>query len=183
MIVQIRVIDSLDDIDFDALFAASYARMEMNFLWHETLSTFESRKSFYKSQLEKAVNGTWPLKGENDILIMFTTTVDGVLVDFTAGYLQPDGIMSLRWNLASDGINGNHNWRFSPEARDERKRFAQEQGIDGFKHYTWVGSLIYRMLKLREKAGYVTLEEQPNIIPGINPYPNHQLVTVIVRFV
>lgn len=182
MNVQIQLIDSLDDLDFDALFAASYTRIEKNFIWDPRINEYEARKNYYAGQLQQAIEGTWPHKNDTDTFIMFTTTVDGVLVDFSAGYLQTDGIVSLRWNLASEGINGNHNWRFSPEARVERKRFSDEIGAAGFKHYTWVGSLIYRMLKLREQAGHVTLEESPTVFDGSNPHPNHQLVSVIVRF-
>lgn len=180
MIVQTQLIDSIDDIDFDALFAASYSRIEMNFIWHPAVNTFEQRKEFYRRQLQMAIDGNWALKNETDTFIMFTTTVDGQLVDFSAGYLEADGIVSLRWNLASDGINGNHNWRFSLEARDERKRFTAEIGATGYRHYTWTGSLIYRMLKLREQAGYVTLEEEPFDIPSA---ASRQMMKIIVRLV
>lgn len=182
MIVQMQTVDTIDNIDLDALFLSSYERMDKNFIWHHTLSDYESRKNFYLGQIQSAIDGEWNLKNDTDELIMFTTTVDGVLVDFAAGFMEANGIVSLRWNLASDGSVISNNWRFSPEARIERKRFSTEIGATGFKHYTWVGSLIYKMLKQRELAGHVTLEEEPLTFPGVNPYPQHKLVTIIVRF-
>ena len=183
MIVQMQTVDSIDGIDLDTLFAESVARMDMNYIWAPGINDPAAKKNHYLGQIQSAIDGTWPLKGDTDTLFMFTTTVDGILADFAAGYKQADGIVSLRWNLASDNPALSNNWRFSPEARDERKRFSAEHGIDGFKHYTWVGSLIYRMLKTREQAGYVTLEEAPLVIDGQNPFPNYQMVTIIVRFV
>lgn len=177
MIVETYLIDSLNDVDLDALFTASFTRMEKNFIWPPGL-TYDQKKATYLYQLDSAVNGTWALKNDTDTFLMFVTKVDGVLVDFSAGYLEQDGIVSLRWNLASEGFEGSHNWRFTPEARDERKRFTTEIGATGYRHYTWVGSLIYRMLKLREQTGHVTLEEEPFTLPGNHGY---QMVKVVVR--
>ena len=181
MIVEFVQINSLDEIDFDTLFNESYSRMENTFLWHHSLATYELRKKFYYDQLQSAINGTWPIKNDTDTFIMIITKVDGAVVEFTAGFRDLDGYISLRWHLTSAaGTTANRNWRYSKEALQARKDFVASIGVVGFKEFTWVGSLHYRTLRMRANTGNFTLEEY--LLPADKSPTGHQLVEFTIRF-
>lgn len=178
MIIEFVELNSLDEIDFDYLFTESYSRMENTFLWAPGCDTFEQRKQFYHNQLLSAANGTWPLKNENDTFILIVTKVDGVIVEFTAGFRDVDDVVSLRWHLTAPGADGKRNWRYSQEALQARKDFVVAAGISAFKEFTWKGSLHYRTLRMRAQTGNFILEE----LPSPNRYPGRELVEFIIRF-
>ncbi len=178
MIVEFIEIDSLDEIDFDYLFTESYSRMENTFLWSPHCTTFEQRKEFYHNQLISAANGTWPLKNDTDTFMLIVTKVDGVIVEFTAGFRDVDNYVSLRWHLTAPDTGGKRNWRYSREALQARKDFVAASGVVGFKEFTWVGSLHYRTLRMRAATGNFILEERP--IGKASK--SHDLVEFTIRF-
>lgn len=178
MIVEFIDIESLDEIDFDYMFTESYTRMVDTFLWPQNCDTFEKRKQYYYNQLLSADNGTWPVKNDNDTFILIATKVDGMIVEFTAGFRDENDIVSLRWHLTAPGADGKRNWRYSQEALQARKDFVAASGIAAFKEFTWKGSLHYRTLRMRAQTGNFTLEEVPNP----NKYPGRELVEFIIRF-
>jgi len=181
MIVDIQQITSLSEFDFDNFFLSSFERMEKNFLWPASIITYEQKKHVYNNQLLTAIDGTWPLKNDTDTFIMFITSIDGQAVEFAAGYLDAAGYLSLRWNLTTDGPSGNRNWRYTPEALQARKQFITDIGAIGVKEFTWVGSLLYRIHKVRSQTGNYTLEETP-IVRDPDPFPGQQLVEFTIRF-
>lgn len=181
MIVELYQINSLSEIDFDSLFADSIERMDKNFLWPEVIkNNFELKKKVYRDQLITAINGKWQLKNETDTFIMIATKVNGVIVEFAAGYKEAEGYLALRWNLISSA-GGDGSWRYTPEAHAARIQFMSDNGIIGIKEYTFVGSLLYLMRKQRLSTGNYTLEENP-IIRDPDPYPGYQFVELITRF-
>ena len=180
MIIEMLPITSLAEIDFDSLFADSIDRMDMNFIWPEVAkNNFEVKKKIYRDQLQSMINGKWPLKNEDDIFYMIVTKVDGVVGEFSAGFLDSEGFLCLRFNLTSSSV-GNRNWRYTPEAHAARKQFLQNIGALGVREYTWVGSLLYRFHMLRVTKGNYTIEETP-IIRENDPHPEHQQVMLTIR--
>lgn len=175
MIVEYEQINSISAFDFDGMFLESYSRMENTFLWGPQLTTYEQRKNYYLSQLISAINGTWPLKNDTDTFIMLITKVDDVPAEFSAGFLDADGYLHLRWHLTVPGPTGNRNWRYGPEAHEARKRLVTAINAVGFKEFTWVGSLHYRTLKMRAQTGKFNIVETP-IIRDNDPHPDKQLV-------
>jgi hypothetical protein len=183
MNVQIQLINSLDSIDFAALFLASYTRIDKNFLWPATISTYEQKEQYYYNQLQSAVNGTWPLKEATDTFIMIVTKVDDVVAEFAAGYLGIDGYVALRWNLTADlGPDGSRNWRYTPEADTARRQFTQQIGAIGYREFTWVGSLLYKTIKARLQSGRFELDEIPFDSSKVYD-PNRQPVELRTRFI
>ena len=173
-------ITSLAEIDFDTLFADSVDRMDMNFIWPEPIkNNFEAKKRLYYNQLQSMINGTWPLKNDSDVFYMIVTKVDGIVGEFSAGFLDSEGFLCLRFNLTSSSV-GNRNWRYTPEAHVVRKQLLESIGAVGVREYTWVGSLLYRLHKMRVARGNYTIEETP-IVHENNPHPNHQLVMFTIR--
>lgn len=178
MNIELQLIESLDEIDFDYLFSESFSRIELNFIWTPGVNTYEQKRDYYRRQIESAITGDWPIRNADDTFLMIATKVDGVVVEFAAGHLEIDGSLSLQWNLTAPVPDGNRNWRYSPEAQQARKDFATSIGATAFKEYTWVGSLLYKMLKSRTSAGGYTIEEYPMELLPLGK----QLVMFIIRF-
>lgn len=178
MIIVLRQINSLNEIDYDYLFSESFSRIEMDYLWPPNLTTYEQKRDFYRSQIEAAINGTHTLQKEDNTFVMIATTVDGNTTEFSAGYLEADGSLSLTWNLTAPVPGGNRNWRYSPEAQRARKDFIRSLGVTAIIEYTWTGSLLYKMLKSRASLGGYTIEEQLG-----HEYPSgKRLVAFTIRF-
>ena len=183
MIVQFEQIQSIEEIDYDYLFDQSYTRMDNTFLWAPVLNTYETRKAFYRKQIQSAIDGTWPLKNEGEPFVMIVTRVDGEIVEFTAGFKQDSGYLSLHWHLTSPtSSEGNRNWRYTPEAHEARKSFLTGLGVVGTTEYTWIGSLHYRTLKTRLATGRFTMEERIMHERG-NPPGGRQLVELKIRLI
>jgi hypothetical protein len=183
MIVQIEPIQSIEEIDYDYLFDQSYSRMDNTFLWAPVLNTYETRKAFYRNQLQTAIDGTWALKNDDDELIMFVARVDGEIVEFSAGFLETTGYISLHWHLTAPTTNeGNRNWRYTQQAHEARIACLTALGAIGTKEYTWIGSLHYRTLKSRLSSGRFTMEERIMHERG-NPPGGRQLVELKIRLI
>jgi hypothetical protein len=183
MIVQFEQIQSIDEIDFDHLFEQSYSRMENTFLWSPVLNTYETRKQFYRYQLQTAIEDKWPLKNEGEPFVMIVTRVDGDIVEFTAGFKEDTGYISLHWHLTSPTLNeGNRNWRYTPESHEARVAFLNSIGVVGTKEYTWIGSLHYRTLKTRLATGRFTMRERVMHERGTPP-GGRQLVELTIRLI
>lgn len=178
MNVELQLIDSLDNIDFDYLFSESFSRLELNYMWPAGVTTYDQKKDYFRNRLELAIIGDWHDKNDDDTFLMMITKVDGTVVEFSAGYLGADGSLSLHWNLTAPIPGGNRNWRYSLEARQARQDFAIAIGATSFKEHTYVGSLLYRTLKSRASTGNYTLEEY---IPK-QPAAGKQMVTFTIRF-
>jgi hypothetical protein len=183
MIVQIEPIQSIEEIDYDYLFDQSYSRMENTFLWAPMFTTYETRKAFYRKQLQSAIDGTWHLKKDDDEFIMFVARVDGEIVEFSAGYLETTGYISLHWHLtAPTSAEGNRNWRYTQEAHAARIACLTALGAVGTKEYTWIGSLLYTTLKSRLSTGRYTMEERIMTDRGTPP-GGQQLVELKIRLI
>lgn len=178
MNIELRAINSLTETDYDRLFSESFTRIEMDYIWPPNVTTYEQKRDFYRGSMEAAINGTRPLKNPDDTFVMQVTSVDGVDVDLSAGYIEGDGSLSLEWNLTAPVPGGNRNWRYSPEARQARKAFVESIGVTSIKEYTWKDSLLYKMLYSRMDVGGYTIEEHHQ-----HTYPSgKQLVMLIIRF-
>lgn len=179
MNIELELIESLDAIDFDYMFSESFSRLELNFIWPVNVTTYEQKKEYFLNRLQSAIDGDWKLKNDDDTFLMMITKADGVIVEFSAGYLEADGGLSLHWNLTAPVPGGNRNWRYSPEAQQARKDFAVSIGATSFKEHTYVGSLLYRTLKSRATAGNYTIEEEIPPQPSFFP---QKLVVLTIRF-
>lgn len=160
MTIEFVEINSLDEIDYDYLFAESYSRMENTYLWPHAYSTLEQRKEYYYTRLVDASNGIWDTKNEDDTFVMVVTKLDGAIVEFIAGFKDADGFLTFDWHLTAPDENGKRNWIYTPEAIQARKDFVVANGIAGFKETTWVGSLQYKTVKMRAETGNFLLEEK-----------------------
>lgn len=179
MNIELQLINSLDEIDFDYLFSESFSRLELNFLYPAGITTYEQKKEYFLNRLESAITGDWHDKNDDDTFLMIVTKADGSVVEFSAGYLETDGSLSFHWNLTAPVPGGNRNWRYSPEAQQARKDFAASIGATSFKEHTYVGSLLYRTLKSRAQSGNYTLEEYIPKQPAVMP---KQMVVLTIRF-
>lgn len=131
-------------------------------MWARPDMTHEEKKQFYLAQLQTGVDGTWPLKDEGDTFFMYQATIGGNVVEFTAGYITPDGNFKGRWYLTAPDANGSRNWMYTPAARQSRTEMYIAAGISKYTIHTIVNSDIYRLMKLRQQTGNFTiLDEYP----------------------
>lgn len=147
MTFQFQKINSLSEVDFNGLFLESFPDFDINFLWASDLTTPDSKKEFYQSQLELAINGNSPLATPTETFMMYKVSQDQVDLLLCAGFIEEDGV-SFRghWYLTR-AVNGSRAWIHLPEMIASRKAFFTNQGITSLAVPTHTNSLMYKSVK------------------------------------
>lgn len=180
MSIEILIVNSLDEIDFDTLFHGSYPQIDDSFIW-PGLTTLEEKKLYYRGQLESAIAGTWPLTNQNERLFMFKGIYNGVLMEFVAGYVEEDNeTLRVHWCLTQPDDSGSKNEIYIKPTRQARTAFYNSNGIYYYKTPTFKDSMFYRWVKYRHNSGmdseYI-VEQYPSFpeIPGLEKYITFKL--------
>lgn len=178
MSVEILVVNSLDEIDFDALFDGSYPQIDDSFIWPD-LTTLEEKKQYYRNQLESAINGTWPLTNKSERLFMFKGIYNGVVMEFVAGYIEEDNeTFRGHWCLTQSDDSGSKNKIHIAPAQQARTAFYHSNGIYYYKTPTFKNSMFYRWIKYRNNSGAIeVIAEEPTFseISGLEKYITFKL--------
>lgn len=191
MLLQFEQVTSLNQIDFDTLYANSSAAFDRNFPWNLAFPlqtpTIEEKKNFYLNQLQQAINSNSSLQHENEELLMFKVLLDGKVVMFKGGFVEADQITHRgHWFLTDTDDTGSRNWMYSAEFDEAQRNFYAQFGITHHKVLTYEGADLYRMMKSRTYyvqsrnliGRAIVIDEQPMNLPPVANSPNFVVLTV-----
>jgi len=173
-----KKVTKLSAVDLDTLFESSMAALDQNFPWNP-LFTATDKKKFYLDQLSSAVKGKWKIKDETDTFFMYAVYADNILCQFVAGYIQSNGSFRVHWMLTNP-INDSRNWLYTPENRSALVKFYADNSITSYRVTTFIGSSIYKLMKLRANAGFFEIVDEEL---GQLLQQNKQLVILTIRHI
>lgn len=168
MTVTFEKINTLSDVDFNALCDASFPDIDINFFNKVPKEmSDEEKKQYYFDQCDFAANGLSPLQKEGESFFGFKIVVDGVDRVLNAGFLEADGTTYRgHWYLTSP-IDGSRSFIYSAETAAVRQAFFQSEGITHYKAPTFTGSLMYQALQRNNTSNVISIVDQTNntIVP------------------
>lgn len=176
MSIVFERIYSWNDFDFDALFEASKEHLQANFFSNIPFAmSDEQKKEYYKQQLQTGFNGTdIYLKKENEEFFCFKGTVDGIVMEFGAGYIEEDTCtLRFHWYLTAPDINGSRNILHVNSTADIRKPFYAQHGITRYRLLSSKDSDLHKWFRSRVNSGKQKLvsegviNEIPNVVTEI----------------
>lgn len=164
--IEYQIITSLDEVDLDSLFDASFVHLNKNTTWPVEVPDY-LKKNLYLRDLKSAVAGGNQYQIPNDTLFMYVIKVDGVVCEFAAGYLQKNKSLRIHW-LLNKPVNDSRHWRYTSENREAHKAFLKQNNIVTYRMVTFIGASIYAFMKNRAKAGFykITDEKLVSVLPN-----------------
>lgn len=158
MAVVFERINSLEDfVEFDDMFAAAGSRLDLNFFSQVPAElTFDEKKSYYRSQIESAYDGSWLLKEPDEQVFFYKGVYDGTLMEFAGGFVEADGItMRGHWYLTAPDETDSRNPIHTAETAAIRRAFYAQYGITRYKVLTFKNSSMYQWMKIRIGDGSI----------------------------
>ena len=156
-VVHEQITSFADFTEFDTVFAAAESRLDLNFFSQVPNElSFDEKKAYYRSQIDSAFDGSWPLKEPNEEVFLYKGIYDGIIMEFCGGFIEEDGITFRgHWYLSAPDGNGSRNAIHTAEAAVSRRAFYQAHGLSRYKVLTFKNSSMYQWMKIRINDGSV----------------------------
>ena len=149
---MITKITSLNDIDFDGLFAGSLPRMDAGtFIWPEGITSEAEKKAYMWARLEKI------LAQSNNL--SYLHTVDGEQVAAIFG-VKNGNMYAAGLSLVRPDSNGSRAFIYRQDVLDAQKAFFAEHGIEGMSGIVPKDSPLKPGLEARHAT-----ENRPLVVP------------------
>lgn len=180
MAYQFEQIASLDQVDFDGLFAASFPDIDNNFLWMDELATDELKKDFYLNQLRTALDGNSSLsrEPESERFLMYKITNDGVDYLLAAGFVEPGGCFRGHWYLTRPN-SGSRSWIYDADTAAARVAFFESVGVYSYKALTHASAALYTSLRNNAARNNLQILDQQTILS--HPQLPEDVVAITVQ--
>jgi hypothetical protein len=150
--MEFKAINGIYEVDFDTLYRSSDPQIDSNFLWADNLTDYESKKEFYKTQLQLAVNDQSPLKKEGEKFLMFKVSIDNMDTMLRAGFIEVgNSTLRTHWFLLGPNPSGSRNWIYTEEYDTKHREFLAQFNVTKQLASTFVGSPVYNMLVSRSE--------------------------------
>jgi hypothetical protein len=161
MILTISEIKSIEEVDFDSLFEASFPDLDKNYFIGETVAgPTENKKNQYKSGASDALSGNSAYKKENQEAFGFKLTIDGVDHLMNVGFLDRNtGVFETNWFLSKPYQNS-RNFLYTQEYAMIRSSFFIENNIECFRILTHNKSLLHTSIKRGSNSSRVEILEE-----------------------
>jgi hypothetical protein len=178
MAVVFERINSLEDfVEFDDMFAAAESRLDLNFFSQVPLPlSYDEKKAHYRSQIESAYDGSWPLMEPGEEAFFYKGVYDGIPMEFVGGFVEGDGItVRAHWYLTAPDANDSRNSIHTAETAAVRRAFYATHGLSLYKVPTYVGSSLDQWLKLRIGDGSIIEVSRTEAPMGDKTYITYHL--------
>lgn len=171
MSITYTLINSLDDIDYDDLYERSKDVVELNWPAASPIQGNDI-KVHIGNMITSGMNNEWPglnLHVPTDTPVLFKSEESdtGLLVGLVFGYITEDGTLDGRHSFSTHDSSGSRSFIYAAETIQNREQFYRDIGITKVKYNNIPdNSSLYRVLKLRETAGYFTILSDEESQPG-----------------